>query len=107
MVSGSPRMATARGGGIRLGAGDDTPEHGHSSNRRDAGRGLTMRVSPTELPGVVLIEPQVHRDGRGFFAEMFRGDWFREHGLPDDFVQDNIASSVRGVLRGLHFQYPH
>lgn len=63
-----------------------------------------MRVIETELPGVVVIEPEVHKDKRGFFLETFHGERYRRHGLPEVFVQDNHSRSVRGTLRGLHAQ---
>ncbi|GIW42784.1 MAG: dTDP-4-dehydrorhamnose 3,5-epimerase [Candidatus Binatia bacterium] len=63
-----------------------------------------MRVVQTELPGVVVIEPEVHRDERGFFLETFHARRYAAHGLPDAFVQDNHSRSVRGTLRGLHAQ---
>jgi dTDP-4-dehydrorhamnose 3,5-epimerase len=65
-----------------------------------------MKVSETTIPGVLLIEPQVFADSRGFFLETWRHDRYREQGLPAMFVQDNLSRSERGVLRGLHFQYP-
>lgn len=65
---------------------------------------LFMQVVQTELPGVVLIEPDVHRDERGFFLETFHGEKYAERGLPSVFVQDNHSRSVRGTLRGLHAQ---
>ena len=65
-----------------------------------------MRVQPrdTTLDGLVLIEPVVHGDTRGFFQETYREDAFAELGISVDFVQDNHSRSGRGVLRGLHFQ---
>ena len=66
-----------------------------------------MNVTPTDIPGVLLIEPKVFGDHRGFFCETFNRRLFEERGLPVDFVQDNHAFSARaGVLRGLHFQAP-
>ena len=65
-----------------------------------------MKVTPTELPEVLLIEPKVHGDSRGFFAEMFQARRYTEAGVPGPFVQDNLSRSVRGTLRGLHFQEP-
>lgn len=65
-----------------------------------------MRVTPTDLPGVLRLEPTVHRDARGHFVETWRRPAYAEAGLPSEFVQDNLSSSVRGVLRGLHFQHP-
>lgn len=67
-----------------------------------------MRVTPTSLPEVLLIEPQVFGDGRGYFYESFNARKFRElTGLTPDFVQDNHSRSARGVLRGLHYQIQH
>jgi dTDP-4-dehydrorhamnose 3,5-epimerase len=66
-----------------------------------------VRVVPTELPGVVVIEPDVHRDGRGFFLETYHADRYRGHGVPGPFVQDNHSQSVAGTLRGLHLQLRH
>ena len=63
-----------------------------------------MKFLPTELPGVVLVEPVVHRDARGFFLEVWRADRFAEAGIPASFVQENHSASVRGTLRGLHAQ---
>lgn len=63
-----------------------------------------MRVVQTSLPGVVVIEPLVHRDGRGFFLETYHADRYREHGIDGPFVQDNHSRSVAGTLRGLHLQ---
>lgn len=65
-----------------------------------------MNVRPTPLPGVLLIEPLVHGDARGFFMETWQRERYRDAGLPAEFVQDNIALSRRGVLRGLHLQFP-
>jgi dTDP-4-dehydrorhamnose 3,5-epimerase len=58
----------------------------------------------TELDGVVLVEPEVHGDERGFLVETFRGDRWRELGVALDFVQENHSRSHQGILRGLHFQ---
>lgn len=63
-----------------------------------------MTFVPTDLPGVVLIEPQVFEDSRGFFMETYHRAKFEEAGIAEAFVQDNHSRSVRGVLRGLHFQ---
>ena len=68
-----------------------------------------MKVSETSLPGVLLLEPKVFGDARGFFLESWNARVFREAtGLTCDFVQDNHSRSAKGVLRGLHFQlvYP-
>lgn len=63
-----------------------------------------MRVVQTSLSGVVIVEPDVHRDPRGYFLEVFHAGKFAAAGLPSSFVQDNHSSSVRHTLRGLHFQ---
>ena len=67
-----------------------------------------MEVHQTRLPGVLIIEPDVHRDERGFFVERHhRRRYAKLAGLDLDFVQDNQSHSKRGVLRGLHFQQRH
>jgi dTDP-4-dehydrorhamnose 3,5-epimerase len=63
-----------------------------------------MRIIPTSLPDVLLIEPKVFGDERGFFYESYNRKIFTELGIPDEFVQDNHSRSRRGVLRGLHYQ---
>jgi dTDP-4-dehydrorhamnose 3,5-epimerase len=63
-----------------------------------------MKFLPTELPGVILIEPQVWRDERGFFLETYQREKYAAGGIDADFVQDNHSRSVRGTLRGLHAQ---
>lgn len=63
-----------------------------------------MTVVPTRLDGPVLIEPRVHGDERGFFVETYQSDRYRAAGIAVDFVQDNHSRSVRGTLRGLHYQ---
>ncbi len=65
-----------------------------------------MKLLPTDIPGVLLLEPRVFRDARGRFAETWRADRYAEAGIPGPFVQDNVSVSGRGVLRGLHFQRP-
>ena len=65
-----------------------------------------MRFTPTEIPGVVVVEPTVHRDARGFFLETYHEPRFREGGIDARFVQDNHSLSLRGTLRGLHAQSP-
>lgn len=64
-----------------------------------------MRVLDTGLDGVVIIEPQVHGDERGFFQESWKASSYGAHGLPTKFSQANISRSAKGVLRGLHYQY--
>ena len=63
-----------------------------------------MRIIPTALPDVMLIEPTVHGDERGFFLETWRADAFASAGLPTRFVQDNHSRSRGRILRGLHYQ---
>ena len=63
-----------------------------------------MRQLETRLDGAVLIAPTVHGDDRGFFQETYRREALAELGVEDEFVQDNHSRSVRGVLRGMHFQ---
>ena len=63
-----------------------------------------MKVESTGLPGVLVIEPVVHRDHRGFFLETWRAERYAEAGLPTRFVQDNHSRSARGTLRELHYQ---
>lgn len=69
-------------------------------------RGAVMKILQTDLPGCVVIEPQVFGDSRGFFYESFNHDKLAAHGLAPNFVQGNVSSSSRGVLRGLHYQWP-
>jgi dTDP-4-dehydrorhamnose 3,5-epimerase len=64
----------------------------------------SMRALPTSLEGVLLLEPAVHGDDRGFFVETFRANVWQEMGIEADFVQDNHSRSRRGALRGMHFQ---
>jgi dTDP-4-dehydrorhamnose 3,5-epimerase len=64
-----------------------------------------MRAVSIKLPGLVVIEPSVFPDERGFFCETYRHQWHAEAGIPEDelFVQDNHSRSTKGVLRGMHF----
>jgi dTDP-4-dehydrorhamnose 3,5-epimerase len=66
-----------------------------------------MNVIQTALPGVVIVEPKVFGDARGYFFESWNLDRYLKAGLPDTFMQDNLSFSRRGVLRGLHFQNPN
>lgn len=66
-----------------------------------------MKLIETGLPGCVVIEPQVFGDDRGFFYESFNLDRLAPHGIAPRFVQGNVSSSRRGVLRGLHYQWPN
>jgi dTDP-4-dehydrorhamnose 3,5-epimerase len=63
-----------------------------------------VKLHPTALPGVLLVEPTVHRDARGFFFESYHAERYRNAGIDAVFVQDNHSLSVRGTLRGLHAQ---
>ena len=63
-----------------------------------------MKFVATDLPGVVIVEPQVFGDARGFFMETYQERVFAEAGLPTHFVQDNHSGSRQGILRGLHYQ---
>ena len=65
-----------------------------------------MNVVETRLPGVLVFEPKVFGDPRGFFFESWNEQRYREAGVAKAFVQDNVSRSARGVLRGLHFQNP-
>jgi len=66
-----------------------------------------MNVILTDIEGVLIFEPKVHGDARGFFMETWSQDRYVEAGLDAEFVQDNVSSSTKGVLRGLHYQNPH
>jgi dTDP-4-dehydrorhamnose 3,5-epimerase len=66
-----------------------------------------MKFTPTELPEVVLLEPKVFGDERGFFFESYNRRTLDEAGIEADFVQDNHSRSLHGVLRGLHYQIEH
>ena len=63
-----------------------------------------MKILMTELQGVVVIEPEVFSDARGYFLETYNAKKFAEAGISEPFVQDNQSQSKRGVLRGLHYQ---
>lgn len=63
-----------------------------------------MNFIKTDIHGVIVIEPKVYQDPRGFFYESYRKEIFAVNGIKDDFVQDNASFSVKGVLRGLHYQ---
>jgi dTDP-4-dehydrorhamnose 3,5-epimerase len=66
-----------------------------------------LNVIETSLPGVLVIEPKVYADTRGFFMETYHAAHFRALGIDAAFVQDNHSRSLRGVLRGLHYQEPN
>lgn len=63
-----------------------------------------LTVHPTRIPEVLIVEPEIHSDERGFFTEIFRDSRFVEAGIGPRFVQTNQSGSKRGVLRGLHYQ---
>ena len=65
-----------------------------------------MRITPYQLPGLFLLEPDIHGDSRGYFFESFREDQLHALGMDLHFVQDNESKSRYGVLRGLHYQAP-
>jgi dTDP-4-dehydrorhamnose 3,5-epimerase len=66
-----------------------------------------MRIVETALPGAFVIEPQVFGDARGFFYESYNEAKYREAGIDRRFVQSNVSRSAKGVLRGLHYQWPN
>ena len=63
-----------------------------------------MKIIKTPLPGVIILEPKLHGDSRGFFLETWREDTLKEAGINERFIQDNHSRSTRGILRGLHYQ---
>jgi dTDP-4-dehydrorhamnose 3,5-epimerase len=65
-----------------------------------------MRFRETEIPGVILVEPDLYEDDRGFFLETYHEGKYREGGIRESFVQDNHSRSMRGTQRGLHAQHP-
>jgi len=66
-----------------------------------------MKLVKTDIPDVLIIEPTVFTDDRGFFMETYQKRMFSEAGLPTEFVQDNHSGSRQGILRGLHYQLKH
>jgi len=66
-----------------------------------------MKITKTKLEGLLLLEPRVFPDSRGHFFELWNKKRNTEAGIPSELVQDNVSSSKRGVLRGLHFQNPN
>lgn len=69
--------------------------------------GSAVNVTELGIPGVLLVEPAVFGDERGFFKETYNAQRYRDVGIGLPFVQDNVSRSRRGVLRGLHLQHPH
>lgn len=66
---------------------------------------MKIGIETRYLEDVIVVVPDIFKDGRGFFSETFRADQFNALGLPTDFVQDNHSQSAKGVVRGLHFQW--
>jgi len=66
-----------------------------------------VKVRETELSGVLIVDPAVFRDERGFFTETYHLSRYRDCGIEMSFVQDNLSFSRKGTLRGLHYQHPH
>jgi len=66
-----------------------------------------MKVHKTEFEGLIYIEPKIYGDKRGWFYELWNKERYAEIGIKEDFVQDNISFSCKGVLRGLHYQKPY
>ena len=66
-----------------------------------------MRVVPGAIPDILIVEPDVFSDGRGFFVETYHADRYRRHGIAGPFVQDNHSRSLGGTIRGLHLQLRH
>ncbi len=65
-----------------------------------------MKIVPTNIKDLFVIQPTVFEDARGYFYESYNKEVFKSHGIADEFVQDNQSLSQKGVLRGLHFQNP-
>ena len=68
---------------------------------------MGIKIKKTELDGVVIIEPDVFNDQRGYFFETYNQNRYQEIGIKSNFVQDNLSFSKKGALRGLHYQRPH
>jgi dTDP-4-dehydrorhamnose 3,5-epimerase len=66
-----------------------------------------MNVIKTDIPEVMIFEPKMFGDARGFFLEHYQAERYAAHGVPGPFIQNNLSRSARGVLRGLHLQNPH
>lgn len=71
------------------------------------GEQQNMNILTTNIEGVLIIEPKVFGDSRGYFLESFHAKRYQDAGITQNFVQDNLSLSSRGVLRGLHFQNPN
>jgi dTDP-4-dehydrorhamnose 3,5-epimerase len=66
-----------------------------------------MKILKTKIDGVLILEPKVYKDNRGYFLETYNEKRYRDLGIPADFVQDNLSFSRKETLRGLHYQHPH
>jgi dTDP-4-dehydrorhamnose 3,5-epimerase len=66
-----------------------------------------MKFQPAKIPDIIIIEPQIHGDDRGFFLEFYEEQKFAAAGIQADFVQDNHSGSIQNTLRGLHYQLKH
>jgi dTDP-4-dehydrorhamnose 3,5-epimerase len=66
-----------------------------------------MKILPTPIVDLLILEPPVYGDHRGFFMEIYQKDRYQTSGIDCEFVQDNLSRSVQGTLRGLHYQYPN
>jgi dTDP-4-dehydrorhamnose 3,5-epimerase len=67
---------------------------------------IAMKAAKMSIPDVLLLEPKIYGDSRGFFMELFQSERYAAAGIPEAFVQDNLSRSRAGVLRGLHLQNP-
>ena len=67
----------------------------------------SMHITPTAIADVLIVQPKIHADPRGYFLETFHAERYASAGIPGPFVQDNLSFSRRGVLRGLHYQWPN
>ena len=68
---------------------------------------MSIKYIKTDIPGVMLLEPKVFNDSRGFFMETFHQNKYAEVGIDHAFIQDNYSHSTQGTLRGLHYQLKH
>ena len=84
----------------------EAPVPGLYPNVAKAGGALLIKITPTSLPEVLIIEPDVFEDRRGFFMETYHRERYARMGFDRPFVQDNLSYSVKDTIRGLHYQYP-
>lgn len=66
-----------------------------------------MNISYAQIPEIILVEPRLFKDDRGYFLETYQQERYSAHGIPGGFVQDNLSVSHQGVVRGLHYQLQH